>query len=112
MEFKRPLLTGGLFFLLARAYTMSIGVEVPTSSQLLVAGVLTASAVISEQVPANPAVKALTTGSVFAGSMFLGLGNDAVLTHAVLGTLTAYAAEVLVPVEEEEKREESVNEFD
>jgi hypothetical protein len=44
--------------------------------------------------------------------MFLVLGNDAVLTHAVLGTLTAYAAEVLVPDEEEEKREESVNEFE
>jgi len=112
MEFKRPLLTGGLFFLLARAYTMSIGIEVPTTSQLMVAGVLAASAVVSEQVPANPAVKALTTGSVFAGSMFLLLGNDAVLTHAVLGTLTAYAAEVLVPDEEEEKREESVNEFE
>lgn len=112
MEFKRPIVTGGLFFLLARAYTLSIGIEVPTSSQLLVAGVLTASAAASEQVPANPAVKALTTGSVFAGSMFLLLGNDAVLTHAVLGTLTAYAAEVLVPVEVEEKREEVVNEFE
>jgi hypothetical protein len=114
MEFKRPLLTGGLFFLLARAYTMSIGVEVPSSSQLVVAGVLAASAVVSEQVPANPAVKALTTGSVFAGSMYLLLGNDAVLTHTVLGTLSAYAAEVIVPDDgqEEEKREEVVNEFE
>jgi hypothetical protein len=44
----------------------------------------------------------------------LSLSLVGVLTHAVLGTLSAYAAEVIVPEDgqEEEKREEVVNEFE
>lgn len=110
-DIKRPLLTAGLFLAVARVWSVSKGVEVPMSSQLVVSGVLAASAWAAEQAQAekNPAVKALTTGSLFAGAMYVGLGSDRFLTHAVLGTLTAYAAEVVLP--EKEKQAEEVNEF-
>jgi hypothetical protein len=110
MEFKRPLITAGLFFAVAKCYTMSKNSDVPVSTQLVVSGVLGASAWAAEQAKGdNPAVKALTTGSLFAGAMYLGLGSDRVLTHAVLGTITSYAAGLIAP--DEKESEEEVNEF-
>jgi hypothetical protein len=107
---KRPLITAGLFFAIAKCYTTSQNSDVPVSAQLVVSGVLGASAWAAEQANRdNPAVKALTTGSLFAGAMYLGLGSERVLTHAVLGTITAYAAELIAP--DEKEREEEVNEF-
>jgi hypothetical protein len=99
-QLKRPLVTAGLFFLIARGYAVSRGVDVPVMRQLTVSGVLAASALASEFIETpdrNPAVKSLTTGSLFAGSMYVLLGSDAVAIHAILGTLSAYAAEVVVP---------------
>jgi hypothetical protein len=96
----RPLLSAGLFLGIAKLYTVSQSVEVPLTDQLVVSAVLGLSALAVEHAPLpgdNPAVRSLTTGSVFAGGMYLGLGNESVLTYAVLGTLTTYAAEVLIP---------------
>ena len=102
-------LTAGLFLGLARVYTASQGLEVDLTGQVVVASVLGASSLAVRAVPAqNPAVRALTTGSVFAGAMYL-LGNDSdLVTHAVLGTVCAYAAEVILP----ENPVEKVNEFE
>jgi hypothetical protein len=111
-DLKKPLLTAGLFFAVAKAWSVSKGTEVPLSSQLVVSGMLAASTWAAEQSQAekNPAVKALTAGSLFAGAMYVGLGSDRLLTHAVLGTLTAYAAEVVLP-EKEKREEENKDEF-
>jgi hypothetical protein len=76
----------------------------------VVSGVLALSSLAVDQAPLpdeNPAVKALTTGSVFAGGMYLGLGNESVLTYAVLGTLTSYAAEIILPRADQKKEESS-----
>lgn len=92
----RPLVASGLLFALARGYSMSQGVDVPLTTQLLVAGVLGGSVYVSgftEQ--ENPATRALVAGSLFAGSMYA-LGNDRVLTHAVLGTLTTYVSDIVL----------------
>jgi hypothetical protein len=101
-------LTAVLFLGVAKAYTTSQGVNAPIAGQAAVAGVLGASALAVRTVPsANPAVRALTTGSVFAGAMYL-LGNDEdLVTHAVLGTICAYAADLILP----ENVPEEVNEF-
>ena len=100
--------TAGLFLALAKVYTTSQGINTPIAGQAAVAGVLGASALAVRSVPsANPAIRALTTGSVFAGAMYI-LGNDEELvTHAVLGTVCAYAAELIHP----ENVAEDVNEF-
>jgi hypothetical protein len=96
----RPLVASGLFFAVARGYTESSGVEVPVSTQLVVASVLGASTYLSEfSESSNPASRALLAGTLFAGGM-LALGSSRVLTHAVLGTLAAYGAEVVVPEQE------------
>ena len=88
----------GLFLVFAKVYTTSQGINAPIAGQAAVAGVLGASALAVRSVPsANPAVRALTTGSVFAGAMYL-LGNDEdLVTHAVLGTLCTYAADLVLP---------------
>jgi hypothetical protein len=101
-------LTAGLFLGVAKVYTTSQGVNAPIAGQAAVAGVLGASALAVRTVPsANPAIRALTTGSVFAGAMYL-LGNDEdLVTHAVLGTICAYAADLILP----ENMPEEVNEF-
>jgi len=105
---ERPLLTGGLFFLIARGYTMTMETEVPIETQLIISSVLVASAYATEktQTEKNPAVKSLTTGSLFAGAMYVGLGNSNLVLNAVLGTLTSYAAEVILSKNEENEQEE------
>ncbi len=110
---ERPLLTGGLFFLIARGYTMSMKTDVPIETQLIISSVLVASAFATEktQTEKNPAVKSLTTGSLFSGAMYVGLGNDQLVLNAVLGTLTAYAAEVILPPKEQDEESEEVSPF-
>ena len=107
-QLSRPLLSAGLFLGIAKLYTISQDIQVPLSDQLVVSGVLALSSLAVDNAPLpdeNPAIKALTTGSVFAGGMYVGLGNENVLTYAVLGTLTTYAAEVLLPRPQVEKLE-------
>ena len=95
-EWKHPALTAGLLFGVAKAYSIAQGVEVPVTSQLLVCGLLGASAYVSRHAPdQNPAVRALTTGSLFGGGMYA-LGNRDVLTYAVLGTMASYGADVII----------------
>ena len=113
MDITRPLVTAGLFLTLAKLYTTSQDIRVPLMSQATVAAVLGGSALAVSLVHAdsNAAVRSLTTGSVFAGAMYLGLGNQNVVIHAVLGTLSAYSTELILPVPETKQKEE-VNEFD
>ncbi len=95
-EWKHPTLTAGLLFGVAKAYSIAQGVEVPMTSQMLVCGLLGASAYVSRHAPdQNPAVRALTAGSLFGGGMYA-LGNRDVLTYAVLGTLASYGADVII----------------
>lgn len=95
---EQAALTSGLFFGAAKLYTISQNVRASATGQAVVAGVLGASALAVRVVPAaNSAVRALTTGSVFAGAMYV-LGNDEdLVTHAVLGTICAYAADLILP---------------
>jgi hypothetical protein len=109
---ERPLLTAGLFFAIAKGYTTYNEIDVPVETQAIVSGVLAASSAVVEraQLENNPAVKAITTGSLFSGVMYFGLGNDNVMMNAVLGTLTSYAAYVILP-EEQKRTEEDKDEW-
>ena len=109
----RPLLTAGLFLAAAKLYTTSQDIDVPFQNQVVVASVLGASALAVENGPVdnNTAVRSLTTGSVFAGAMYVGFENDNFITHAVLGTLSAYASEILLPRPAKSSNEDT-NEFE
>ena len=97
-EWKHPALTAALLLSVARVYAVSQGVDVPLATQATVSGLLGVSAYVSRYAPEqdNPAVRALTTGSLFGGSMYFVLGNKNVITYAVMGTLAAYTADVLL----------------
>jgi hypothetical protein len=99
---ERPLLTAGLFFVIAKGYTTYNNLDVPLETQAIVSGVLAVSSVIVERanLEKNPAMKAVTIGSLFSGAMYFGLGDESVMLNAVSGTLTSYAASVILPEEE------------
>lgn len=101
------LVAGGLFFVVARGYTMATGTEASVRTQVFVSAVLAGSTYVAGlSGETTPAVKALTAGTLFAGTMYT-LGNDAVLTHTMLGTLSAYTADVLLTDEKKEVSEET-----
>jgi energy-converting hydrogenase Eha subunit A len=109
---KQAAASAAIFLGVALLYSKSQGLDVPFASQAAVAGVLGLSSLVVSSAPlpdSNPAVKALTTGSIFAGAMYA-LGNsDDVVAHAVIGTLSSYGASMLVS---ETKNEGDINELE
>ncbi len=88
---------------------MVMGIDADLRTQLIVSGVLAGSTYASGLTGgADPAVRALTAGTIFAGSMYV-LGNDAVVLHAVLGTVATYGASVLLTMDEKKDDEEETN---
>lgn len=106
-ELVQPLVAAGLFLGAAKLYAVSKNIPVPTSTQLIASGLLGASTYVAQySTESNSAVQALTAGSVFAGSMYFVLDSKAFLTYAVVGTASAYIADVLttpsMPVKQED----------
>jgi hypothetical protein len=103
------LVAGGLFFVGARGYTTVMGVDASAQTQLIVSGVMAGSAYVSSLTGQNdPAVRALTAGTIFAGSMYA-LGNENLVLHAALGTVATYGATLLLTMDEKKEDEEDTN---
>jgi hypothetical protein len=92
----QPAVSAGILFSIAKLYAVSQGLPVPTSVQLTTSAALGASAYIAQYTEQdNAAVKALTTGSLFAGVMYFGFGSSDVVTYGVLGTAASYLADIV-----------------
>ena len=106
-KFKKPAVAGAVFFTMIRAYTIAMRTDIPIELQLMVTGVLAGSTYVTGLVEFDePATKSLTAGSLFAGAMYLGLGNENVVLNGTLGTISAYASEVLVSEETKKPKTE------
>jgi hypothetical protein len=102
-----PVVASAVLFGMAKAYTTTQGVDVPFTTQLAISSLLGASAYATSMSEIdNPAMRALTTGSLFAGIMYFGFNTRRPLLYATLGTVASYTAEIITaknpPAEEQE----------
>ena len=110
--FKKPAVAGAVFFAMVRAYALAVQSEARVETQLMVASLVAGTTFITGFADFDePATKSLTAGSLFAGAMYLGLGNDNHVLNATLGTISTYASEVLVPETTKSKNTEEEDPF-
>ena len=111
-KFKKPAVAGAVFFAMVRAYALAVQSEARVETQLMVASLVAGTTFITGFADFDePATKSLTAGSLFAGAMYLGLGNDNHVLNATLGTISTYASEVLVPETIKTKKPEEEGPF-
>ena len=111
-KFKKPAVAGAVFFAMVRAYSLAVQSEARVETQLMVASIVAGTTFVTGFADFDePATKSLTAGSLFAGAMYLGLGNDNHVLNATLGTISTYASEVLVPDTIKSKKTEDEGPF-
>ena len=95
-------LTGGLALGFCKGYTTVRGTECPLDIQVQTAGVLGASKLLVEQVVSpDPIMRAVATGSVFAGGMYGLFDDKSWMRWVALGTAASYIADVVLPPQKE-----------
>jgi len=111
-KFKKPAVAGAVFFALVRAYSIATQSEARMETQLMVASLVAGTTFATGFADFDePATKSLTAGSLFAGAMYLGLGNENHVLNATLGTISTYASEVLVPETKKKQQTEDDGPF-
>lgn len=96
-HFGAPIFTAGVWIGLTQLYAILTDRDLPMNVVLVNAGVLGLSSYatqVSHQ-DNNPAMKAISTGTLYSGIMYGAFANEQVVRDAMIGTACSYTAELL-----------------